>query len=60
MPESLKMTSGRIENETISLYLTSINPYTSYFGADKLSTEQFAEIQNKMSAVQNTANTTQL
>ena len=36
MPESLNITSGSMEVNTISLYLSSINPAVSYFGTEKL------------------------
>jgi hypothetical protein len=51
-PESLNVTSGSIEVDTISLYLTSINPDVNYFGTDKVLNDRFSEVQNKMEAVQ--------
>src|ERR1035437_1144218 len=51
MPEALNLTSGSIENDKISLYLTSVNPNNSYFSDEKLSHEQFSEVYSKMEAV---------
>ena len=51
MPESLNMTSGSIENDTISLYLTSINPDVIYFGNDKPTNEQFFDVYRKLETI---------
>jgi hypothetical protein len=48
MPESLHMESGSSEYDAISLYLTSINPNGKYIGTEKVSSEQFSEIDNLM------------
>ena len=52
IPKSLNMTCGSIKKDTISLYLTSINPDISYFGTDKLSSELFSNVRSKMETVQ--------
>jgi hypothetical protein len=52
MPESLNMTSGSIESDTICLYLTSINPDVSYLGTEKVSSDRFLEINNEVKAIQ--------
>lgn len=44
MPKSLKIESGTRTDNGINLYLTSVNPAVKHYGVDKLSEEEFNDI----------------
>ena len=53
MPESLNITSGSVEHNSINAYLTAINPYTSDFGVKKLNDFDYFTMMNKLNSQSN-------